>query len=82
MEFRGVVLFIFGTTDNVDIDTFEPADPHHFGLSAQVFISEPGHEGADSFDMVICTSLLVRGQDIHQRGMGAPEVLPDGPVLG
>lgn len=52
---KSVLLFPFDDSGTTDVDGFVPADPSHFGVSAQVFIGEPGADDVDSFDIIVCS---------------------------
>lgn len=57
---------------DVDLETFSPADPTNFGFLLQAMIGPEGQDGADSFDIEVCTPKWLMDQ--HTLG-ASPDVV-------
>lgn len=51
--------------DAEDLESFEPSHPDNFGLLLQLSIGPEGQDGAESFDVVVCTADWLRDQAVE-----------------
>lgn len=51
---------------DIDLDTFRPDDPSKFGFLLQAMIGPEGEDGAESFDIQVCTPQWLL--DRHSQG--------------
>jgi hypothetical protein len=51
------MVLVFGDGGPIDVlrQDFLPSDPHHFGVTVQVFIGEEYSDVSDSFDLLVCS---------------------------